>query len=189
MGNKNFFLISFIPAIAYWYLEENYSIRIAISGGLALAILEIAAEKYFTQHVHTLSKFNFYLILVLGGISLIGDEGIWFKLQPAFTGWAIGGFMLYRVRKGRGLMQEMIESMGQKNNLPPEILKGMEGHIGWLFFVYGSFMAFVALSWSTERWLFFKTIGFYIAFLLFFLIEVIFIRHSLKKKYLESLKR
>jgi intracellular septation protein A len=65
----------------------------------------------------------------------------------------------------------------------------MEGHIGWLFFVYGSFMAFVALSWSTERWLFFKTIGFYIAFLLFFLIEVIFIRHSLKKKYLESLKR
>jgi intracellular septation protein len=188
MGNKNFFLISFIPAIAYWYLEENYSIRIAISGGLALSILEIAAEKYFTKHVHTLSKFNFYLILVLGSLSLIGDEGSWFKLQPAFTGWAIGGFMLYRVRAGRGLMQEMMESMPQKNQLPPDIFRAMEAHIGWLFFVYGCFMSYVATSWSTDRWLFYKTIGFYIAFVVFFVFEMIYIRFSLKKRMENQMK-
>jgi intracellular septation protein len=188
MGNKNFFLISFIPAIAYWYLEENYPIRYAIAGGLALSIAEICAEKYFTKHVHTLSKFTFYLILVLGSLSLIGDEGIWFKLQPAFTGWAIGGFMIYKLKTGVGLMQEMMESMPQKNKLPPEIFSSMEEHIGWLFAGYGTFMAFVATSWSTDRWLFFKTIGFYIAFLLFFVFEMILIRRQVRKRQENLLK-
>ena len=40
---KNFFLISFLPAILYWYLEENYPVKIAVIGGLPAA-LEICVE-------------------------------------------------------------------------------------------------------------------------------------------------
>lgn len=63
-SQKNFFWASFLPAIAYWYLEENYSLQIALIGGLVLAVLEMTLEWLFTKHIHTLSKFNFFLILI-----------------------------------------------------------------------------------------------------------------------------
>ena len=181
MNNKNFFFLSFLPAIAYWYLEENYPIRIAVLGGLALAVAEVSIEYFYTKHVHTLSKFNFFLLLFLGLLSLLGDEGIWFKLQPAFSGWAIGGYMGYRLWKGKGLMLEMMESMPKKTPLPGFILQKLEKHMVFLFVIYGSFMAIMAIKGSTDQWLFWKTIGFYIVFGAFTLIEILVMRVDIKK--------
>ena len=124
--NKNsnkFFLFSFLPAIAYWYLETKYPIKIAIAGGLLLAILEISAEKIFFKHVHKLSKFNFFLLLFLGGLSLLGEDGLWFKLQPFFTGQVLGGVLIFYLWKGKGLMAEMMESMGKKSDPCPFVSK------------------------------------------------------------------
>ncbi len=179
MKQKNFFLISFLPALAYWYLEENYPIKIAVIGGLSLAVLEIAIEYFLTKHVHTISKFNFFLIGFLGGLSLLGDEGLWFKLQPAFTGVCIGLFMVYRLWQGEGLMWETMQSMPQKPLIPKFLVRMMEKHMVFLFGGYGIFMAYVALSWSTDRWVFFKTIGFYIVFAIFAVLEVIYLRRRL----------
>ena len=189
MNQKNFFLISFLPAIAYWYLEEYYPVRIAVAGGVALATLEVLVEYIFTKHIHALSKFNFFLIAGLGGVSLLGDEGIWFKLQPAFSGWAIGLYMIYRLAKGHGLMVEMMESMPKRPPVPDFIFQSLEKHMVGLFMLYGTFMAFVAFYWSTERWVFFKTIGFYIVFALFFVFEMIYMKISMKKWHEAELSR
>lgn len=180
--SKNFFLISFLPAIAYWYLEENYPIRIAVTGGLILAILEITLEKIFTKHVHGISKFNFLLLLLLGGLSLLGDEGIWFKLQPFFTGVIMGGYLLFKLWRGVGLMEEMMMAMMEESRRPPPfVIRTLEYHSSVFFLLYGIFMGFVALNWSSDRWLFFKTAGFYIAFFVFFLIELVYIRLKMRK--------
>jgi intracellular septation protein len=180
--SKNFFLISFLPAFAYWYLEANYPLQIALAGGMILAILEVTLEKYFTKHVHTLSKFNFFLIVFLGLISLLGDEGIWFKLQPFFTGLWMSGFMGYRLWRGEGMLLEMMKSMPQgKKQLPDFIMKNMEKHVCLFFFIYALFMAFVAIAKTTDTWLFFKTIGLYIVFGIFMFFEFFFIRYQIKK--------
>lgn len=180
--SKNFFLISFLPALAYWYLEENYPLRVALSAGMVLAIVEIAAEKYFTKHVHTISKFNFFLILFLGGISLLGDEGIWFKLQPFFTGLGMSGFMGYRLWKGEGMFLEMMKTLKNPDQILPEgILKKMEIHAIIFFLSYGFFMAYVAFELSTDQWLFFKTAGLYIVFFVFLIFEFFYIRIQIKR--------
>ena len=180
--SKHFFLISFLPAVAYWYMETRYSLRIALTAGLGLAAIEIILELIFTRHVHTLSKFNFGLILFLGAIALIGNEGIWFKLQPLFTGIAIFSFMTYRLIRGDGLLYEMMESMPNANRRPPKFLvQIMERHVSLFFLLYGVFMGSLAIWASTDRWLFFKTIGFYIAFALFMVAELPYIRHKARK--------
>ncbi len=179
--SKQFFLISFLPAIAYWYLEANYSVQIAVSGGLILATIELLIEKTFIKHIHAISKFNFFLVLFLGLIALLGNDGIWFKLQPFFTGIIIGGYMLYKTKNGDGLMWNMINSINKP--LPPKnIIASLEKHLSLLFIVYGFFMAGIALWASTGSWLFCKTLGFYIAFGIFLLCEIIFIRIKLKKE-------
>lgn len=189
-GSKSFFLISFLPAIAYWYLEAYYPVRVAVTGGLIMAVLEIALEYFFTKHVHSISKFNFFLILVLGGLSLLDDKGIWFKLQPFFTGVVMGGYLLYKIHSGVGLFLEMMRATNPEKQLPEEMMKRLERDLAYFMIVYGIFMGFIALYgnqftketneelWKlwTNRWVFFKTVGFYIAFFLFMVVEFILMR-------------
>ncbi len=178
-NQKHFFLMSFLPAIAYWYLETHYDLKTALIGGLLLAVIEIILEKVFTKHVHAISKFNFYLILVLGSIGLVGDEGIWFKLQPFFTGLLMGGYLLFRASRGNSLMIETMEGTGQRIHLP-EFIEMVEKHLARFLIAYGFFMAYIAIYQNTDTWLFFKTGGFYIVCFIFFGMEMFFMRRKMK---------
>lgn len=177
--SNKFFFISFLPALAYWYLESNYSLRIALIGGLGLAILELAFEYFYFKHTHLISRVNFVLILLLGGLSLLGEDGIWFKLQPFFTGVGMGGFLLFQNMRNQSVMNTMI---GEFNSKPPPrgMVVLMERHMCYFTISYGFFMAYIAFNATTDQWVFFKTIGFYVAFGIFFIFEMIFLR---KKKF------
>lgn len=161
LGN-NLFLTSFLPAVAYWYLDEHYPVKVALIGGISLSILEILFEKFYNKHVHALSKFNFLLIVILGGISLLGNDGIWFKLQPALSFWGVSVFFIYRLKTGKGVFNELIDGMGKARRPPEFIIRAMEIQITYLFVMYGILMAILAIWFPTSTWLFFKTAGLYL---------------------------
>lgn len=175
-GQKPYFLLSFLPAVAYWYLETYYTLEVALIGGILLGVVEMLLEKKFTGHVHTLSKLNIALVVILGGVSLIAKEGVFFKLQPTFTGVALASYLVFKKIKNQSLMVEMLNDMKQKPPLPDEIYKVMEWHMCLFLIGFAGFMAFVALKESTATWLFWKTGGFYIAFGGFMIVEMAYIK-------------
>jgi intracellular septation protein len=177
-----YFLLSFIPAVAYWLLETYFTLEIALIGGILLGILEMIFEKHFTGHVHTLSKVNISLIVILGVISLIAKEGVWFRLQPTFTGVGVAGFLVYKKIQGHSLMVDMVKDMGQVAPLPEATYKTLEWHMALFLLVFAAFMARVAISESTAAWLFWKTGGFYMAFGGFMVAEVLYLRFSIRRK-------
>ena len=180
-SSKPYFLLSFIPAVAYWLLETYTSLEIALVGGIVLGIIEMILEKKLTGHIHTLSKLNVALIVILGGISLIAKEGLFFKLQPTFTGLAIAAFLIFKKTKKQSLMLEMLKDMKQKPPLPEEIYKVMEWHMCLFLLLFAVFMAYVAVKETTANWLFWKTGGFYLVFGGFVLVEMIYIRSLAKR--------
>jgi intracellular septation protein len=177
-----FTLFSFLPALIYWYLEETQPLEIALIGSLSISVVEIALEKIFTKHIHTISKLNFVLILILGGISLIAKEGIWFRLQPTFTGLCLGGYLLFKKLKKESLFIEMISDMGQRPPLPDAFYHTLESHLIIFILTYAAWMCYVAINLSTGTWLFWKTGGFYIALGIFMLLELILIRIYVRRK-------
>jgi intracellular septation protein len=179
---KPYFLLSFIPAVAYWLLETYSTLEIALLGGILLGVLEMLLEKKISGHVHTLSKLNLSLIVVLGVISLIAKEGIWFKLQPTLTGVGISSFLMFKRLSGHSLMFDMLKDMGQAPPLPEALYKKLELHMLIFLLVFAGFMAKVAVYDPTSTWLFWKTMGFYIAFGGFLLIELVYLRLTLKRK-------
>lgn len=181
-SSKPYFLLSFIPAVAYWLLETYTTLEIALIGGIVLGLLEMALEKYFTGHVHTLSKVNIALIVILGGISLIAKEGIWFKLQPTFTGVGVSGFLIYKKLQGHSLMLDMLKDMGQVPPLPEVTYKTMEWHMTLFLLLFAAFMAKTAIYDTTAQWIFWKTGGFYAAFGAFMVLEMIYLRLKMGKK-------
>jgi intracellular septation protein len=182
MNKQNkFFLISFIPAIAYWYLEANYSLKIALIGGLSLGTAEIIFEKLFFKHIHKISKLNFILIAFLGTISLLGEDGLWFKMQPFFTGLVMSSYLFYKKYKGESLLVEMSAEIGQKG-LPDAFVKMMEFHMGFFLLGYGTFMLGIALTQETSIWLFWKSGGFYIVMIIFFIMDILYIKRKIPLK-------
>lgn len=182
-GNRPpYFLLSFIPAVAYWLLETYFTLEIALIGGILLGIIEMILEKCFTGHVHTLSKVNLSLIVVLGAISLFAKEGVWFRLQPTFTGVGVASFLILKKLQGHSLMLDMVKDMGQTPPLSEETYKTIEWHMTIFLLAFAAWMARVAIYESTARWLFWKTGGFYMAFAVFMVLEMIFLRFVLKRK-------
>jgi len=185
--SKHFFLISFLPAVFYWYLESYYEPKIAAVGGVLLALIELIFEKICIKQVHSISKANFFLIFFLGTLSFFDNQGIWFKLQPCLTGVGIGAFLIFKVLKGKGLLFEMMESISDPQKMPPlEIMTKFEAHVALFFLGYGGFMGLVAFNATTGQWTFFKTIGFYIISIIFFLIELIWLRFMMKRWFLKK---
>lgn len=178
----NIFLISFLPAMAYWYLEAYYPIKIALMGGILLSVLEVSFEKIYYGHVHQISKLNFFLIIFLGSLSLFEEDGVWFKMQPTFSMWAMSFYMIYKNKKGRGLFNELMEELSNANQkqLPEHVMKSFEKNIIILFLIYGLFMAVLAIWSPTSYWAFFKTAGFLIIFLIFGIIQMFWMRKDLK---------
>lgn len=176
-----YFLLSFLPAVAYWLLETYSTLEIALIGGIVLGIIEMILEKYFTGHVHTLSKVNVSLIIILGGISLLAKEGVWFRLQPTFTGVGVAGFLIFKKLQGHSLMLDMIKDMGQVPPLADATYKIMEWHITLFLLAFAAFMAKVAVYDSTSTWIFWKTGGFYIAFGGFMVFEMLYLRFILRR--------
>ena len=177
--SNSFFLISFIPALAYWYLEANASLQVALIAGIGLALAELLLEWALFRHIHTISKINFILIAVLGGVALLGRDGVWFKLQPFFTGVGLGGILLVQNFRGKSIMWGMAHEF-QRRPPPRPLLETMEKHLAIFLSAYGFFMGYMAIWRSTDEWLFFKTFGFYLAFGLFAVVEFYFLR----RKYL-----
>ena len=120
-------------------------------------------------------KLNFYLILILGGIAFIANEGIWFKLQPAFTGVIMGSYMLMRLKRNDSLMIQMMKEMNNQN-IPEKMILFLERNLSLFMLIYGLFMAFVAFKLSTDQWLFFKTGGFYILTGVFFVTQLVYLK-------------
>jgi intracellular septation protein len=180
---KPYFLLSFLPALAYWYLETYYTLEIALIGGIFLGILEMVLEKKITGHVHTLSRLNLILIIILGGISLVAKEGIFFKLQPTLTGLALSAFLIRKKIKNESLMMEMFKDMKQTPPLPENFYRKIEWHLSLFLIGFASFMAWVALKESTVTWLFWKTGGFYMAFGGFMIVEIIYLQWTFRRTH------
>ena len=177
-----YFLLSFIPAAAYWILELYFTLEIALMGGMIIGVIEMAFEKKISGHVHTLSKLNVALILILGGVALVAQEGIWFKLQPTFTGVAVASFLAFQKWRNKSIMHQMLIDMRQPVPLPMELYKLIEWHLAVFLLGFAVFMGYVAVYQSTSRWIFWKTAGFYIVFGAFLFGEMIYLKWLLRRK-------
>lgn len=190
----NIFITSFLPAIAYWYLEAHYPLKVAVIGGILLSFLEVSWEWFWNRKLHNISKINFLLMVVLGALSLFEENGAWFKLSPAI-GLLVMGIMLgiNLLLNNKSFLWKTMQEMSQRQNkvlpLPPELLEQvflkLEKHLFWFLITNSFLLAGIAWFAPTNYWVFYKTIGLYIGFFIFLLVELFIMRISLKRKIKE----
>src|SRR4051812_45419497 len=80
---KSLLLGGILPVIIFTLIEEYYGTLWGLVAGMVFGFGEILWEWKTQKRVDTFTWFGNGILIVLGAVSLVTQEGIWFKLQPA----------------------------------------------------------------------------------------------------------
>lgn len=177
-----FFFGGLLPVIAFTVIEDQYGTIAGIIAGMIFGLGEVLYEYLTIKKVSTMTWVGNLLILILGGVSLISSEGLWFKLQPAlFEGFFALGLWLSVLLK-KNILVLMAEKQGATF---PEFMKSkMDGiciRLGFFFALHTGLAIWAALAWTTTQWALLKGVGLTVSFIIYMIAEMLYLRVRLAK--------
>lgn len=175
----SFFFGGLLPVIAFTVIEEKYGVIAGLIAGMVFGFGEILFELIRHRKVATMTWIGNGLLLVLGGISLISSEGLWFKLQPAIMEGAFAIAMWGSCLIKKPLLVFLAEKQGQQ--LPEPIKKKLGGvtlRTGFFFAIHTGLAIWAALEWTTTNWALLKGLGLTFSFIVYLGAEVFYLRRS-----------
>ncbi|MEZ0393299.1 MAG: septation protein IspZ [Pseudobdellovibrionaceae bacterium] len=179
----SFFVGGLLPILAFTLIEESKGPVWGTVAGMIFGIGEILFEKFKYKKVSGVTWVGNLMILGLGGISIVSQEGLWFKLQPALFEAFFAVFLC-----GSWLMKKpflLAMAMKQNPNTPEmikPILAAMTFRLSLFFAAHAALATWAALAWTTAQWAWLKGAGLIASFLFYLLCELAWIRYRAKKK-------
>lgn len=170
-------LLIFILADAIWGTEIGLYVAV-IFGIIQLAIIYFK-EKRLDKFV----LFDTLLIVVMGSVSIILENDIFFKLKPGIIGLILVLILGISVYSPKNIMLAMTQRYLNDIQMSDEQYKMMTRSIKimfWLFSAYTCLVFYSAFFMSKEAWVFISGVLFYVLFAAFFIYELI--RNIIKRK-------
>lgn len=177
------FFAGLLPVIAFTLIEEYYGIIAGLVVGMIFGVGEICWELYRHKKVQKITLIGNGMLLVLGGLSLVSSEGLWFKLQPALMEGAFALALWGSVVLKKPLLVYLAEQQGQQL---PDFLKsrmtGLTLRTGVFFAIHAVLATWAAFEWTTTNWALLKGLGLTISFVLYLVIEAVLLRRGILKQ-------
>lgn len=179
---RAFLLGGLLPIIAFTVIEEYYGPLYGVIAGMVFGVGEIAYEWRTLGRVQGMTWAGNGLLLFFGAISILTNEGIWFKLQPAILE---GGFALIlwgSCLAGKPLLWVLANKQAKLPVQAEKPLGGLTVRTGVFFAVHAGLATWAALSWSTAAWAFLKGVGFTLSFIIYMVVESLLLRYRFRSK-------
>lgn len=172
-----------LPVIAFTVIEEKYGTVAGLVAGMVFGVGEISYELIKYKKVSLLTWIGNGMLLLLGAVSLISNDGIWFKMQPALFEYGFFIFLLGSWFLKKPFLVIMLE---KQNPTAPDFLKKLMSGFTFrmsLFFLFHAVLAtWAAFKWSTEAWAILKGVGLTVSMVIYMFAEVLWVRLTVKKK-------
>lgn len=179
---KALFFGGLLPVIAFSVIEEFYGPVWGTFAGMTFGIGEIIYEKIKFNKVSAVTWIGNALILGLGAVSIISQDGIWFKLQPALFEAFFASFLWGSLIMKKPFLLLMAEKQNPNVlDTARPMLKGMTLRLGFFFAIHAVIATWAAFEWTTAQWAFLKGAGLIISFLVYLGFEIVWARRAVKK--------
>jgi intracellular septation protein len=174
-------LLDFLPVIAfvtaYWVTGEMSVAIVVIMGAVALQVL---ATWLFKRELNRMLIASAALVFVLGGVSLLLDNPIFFKWKPTGLYWLFALVFLGSQFIGKSpLVQRMMQAVSQDEmNLPADVWVRL--NLAWVvFFLFaGALNIYVAYQFDEATWVNFKLFGLFGITFVFLVLQTLWLsRH------------
>ncbi len=182
-------LPGFIPLFVFIAVDEIWGTRAGLVAALAIGSVELIwiyiREKRFDRFV----VFDTLLLMVLGGISIILDNDIFFKLKPGLIGLILCAILGLSAYSKLDIIGVMTRRYMKGTEIKEAQLVQLRKTLRLMFFVFLAHSALVfyaAFLMSDASWAFISGGLFYILFGVVFLFEFLKQRKQQKKILLEE---
>ena len=172
-----------LPVVAFAVVEEVWGPKAGLVAGMVFGVGEILWEWRTQKKVQAVTWIGNGLLLGLGAVSIVSDEGYWFKLQPALLEGAMALALIGSHVLGKPLLLAMARKQMPPESLPAATrpvyearLRGMNLRMGLFFAVHTVLAVWSALDWSTAAWALLKGVGFTASMVAYVAAEVLWVR-------------
>jgi isopentenyldiphosphate isomerase/intracellular septation protein A len=169
-------LPGFIPLFIFIVADEIWGTKIGLAVAIAFGFIELAYYWVKDRKFDKFILFDTLLIILLGLISIVLDNDIFFKLKPAFIGLIMCLFLGISVFTPSQILLNMtkrylrgVEMNEQQHLLMRQNMKIMF----WLVVVYTALVFYSVWFMSTQAWAFISGTLLYIIFGAYLLVEII----------------
>ena len=172
-----------LPIFVYIIADEFFGSLIGI---ITAVIVGIAELLYFYIKEHRIEKFVIFdtiLLSVLGGISILFDNNIFFKLKPAFIELIFVVILGISAFSSKNLMLNMSKRYMRGLEVNQQASKKIKQNSQVLFFIFlfhSLLVIYSAYFMSEKAWAFISTALFYIIIGAYFLFEIV--RNRIKNR-------
>lgn len=179
-----------LPVVFFTVVEEYYGVIWGLIAGMIFGVGEIFWEWRTQGKVSPLVWGGNGVLLCLGSISLVTQNGIWFKLQPALIELVVvlvlwGSLALKKplllifVQKQASISQELLNSGSKSALLLRKALHGMTFRLGLFFAIHSLLAVWATFYWSTVAWAALKGIGLTLSLILYWVVESLVLRYRI----------
>lgn len=181
-----------LPVAAFTVAEMYYGIFWGLIVGMAFGTGEIIYEWVRHRKVDAITWIGNGLILVLGGLSLLAQDGLWFKMQPAILEVAMAIFLLGSYLLNKPFLILIADKQNLFQKMPSVVQPFMRAQftaftfrLSLFFFFHAGLATWAALEWSTKNWALLKGVGFTTSMVVYMFVEVLLIRWRLRRGFLQ----
>jgi len=188
---KNF-TIGFLPLLVFIIADELFGLTIGLITAITFGVLETIATYLKSKVIERFIIFDTGLIIILGLISLILQNDIFFKVKPGLIGLILMVLLGITAFSNNPIMLKLSSRYMKGIEFTSQQIMLMQKMMRRMFFVFSLHTALVfyaAFFMSKEAWVFVSGGLFYIligSMMGFEFLKSFWQRHQLKKKYAQE---
>ena len=178
-------LPGFIPLLAFIIADELWGTRIGLIVAITSGIIELTYYWIKDRKFDKFILFDTLLIIVLGVVSIVLENDVFFKIKPALIGILMCVILGVSVFTPSNILLNMskryMKGVELNDQQYRQMKKSMKG-IFWLFLGYVLLVLYSVWFMSNEAWAFISGGLFYILFAVYFAFE--FVKTRMKQRKL-----
>lgn len=177
-------LPALIPLIIFIIADEIWGTKIGISVALTVGVSEFIFIYVKEKRVDRFILADTLLLVALGGISILMDNAIFFKLKPALIQSIFCVIIGISVFSNKNILLQMSQRYMKGIQLNQAALYRMSvtfRNLFWLFTAHTALIIYAAFMLSERAWAFISTALFYILFAVYYLLEFLYWKYMHKK--------
>jgi isopentenyldiphosphate isomerase len=185
---KNF-TIGFLPLLIFIIADEIFGLTIGLAVAISFGLIQSIFTFLKKKRIERFILFDTGLILILGLISLVLQNDIFFKIKPGLIGLILSALLGISAFSDNPLFIKLSGRYFKDLNFTPDQIKMMQVMMKRMFYLFGChtiLIFYASFYMSKEAWAFISGGLFYLligAIFTFEFIKAYWQKYQLKKKY------
>lgn len=181
-------LPGFIPLFVFIAADEIWGTKVGLAVALIIGILELVYTYFKEKRLDKFIILDTALLIALGGVSILLDNDIFFKIKPAVIEAILCFILAFSAFTKFNIVGGMSQRYMKGMEITDEVQKKFKDTLRVMFFIFTTHTLLVVYSaffMSKEAWAFISGGLFYIIFGIYFLYEFVHQRRKVKKQVVQ----